>query len=115
MARPSPYPPELRKRADRMVAEVRPDYATEWATMKAVASKLGISSTETLRSRASSSPSTDGISHLHERVRADEPPHLSRSQPPFMPVQPNQTITFGKTTMVMSPGQTVPYSWAPRQ
>lgn len=50
MARPSPYPPELRKRAVRMVAEVRPDYATEWAAMKAVASKLGIGSTETLRS-----------------------------------------------------------------
>lgn len=42
MARPSPYPPELRKRAVRMVAE--------WAAMKAVASKLGIGSTETLRS-----------------------------------------------------------------
>ena len=50
MARPSPYPPELRKRAVRMVAEVRPDYATEWAAVKAVASKLGIGSTETLRS-----------------------------------------------------------------
>jgi transposase len=32
-----------------MVAEVRPDYDTEWAAMKAVASKLGIGSTETLR------------------------------------------------------------------
>ncbi len=32
-----------------MVAEVRPDHATEWAAMKAVASKLGIGSTETLR------------------------------------------------------------------
>ena len=40
MARPSPYPPGLRKRAVRMVAEVRPDYDTEWAAMKAVASKL---------------------------------------------------------------------------
>lgn len=42
MARPSPYPLELRRRAVRMVAEVRPDYDTEWAAMKAVASKLGI-------------------------------------------------------------------------
>jgi transposase len=32
-----------------MVAEVRPDYDTEWAAMKAVASKLGIGTTETLR------------------------------------------------------------------
>lgn len=32
-----------------MVAEVRSDYDTEWAAMKAVASKLGIGTTETLR------------------------------------------------------------------
>ncbi|MDI5966428.1 transposase [Streptantibioticus silvisoli] len=49
MARASPYPAELRKRAVRMVAEVRPDYDTEWAAMKAVATKLGIGTTETLR------------------------------------------------------------------
>ncbi|MCX4971088.1 hypothetical protein OHA98_41490 [Streptomyces sp. NBC_00654] len=40
MARPSQYPLELRRRAVRMVAEVRPDYDTEWAAMKAVATKL---------------------------------------------------------------------------
>ncbi|MFJ8676384.1 IS3 family transposase [Streptomyces sp. NPDC093589] len=49
MARPSQYPLELRRRAVRMVAEVRPEYETEWAAMKAVAQKLGIGTTETLR------------------------------------------------------------------
>ncbi|MFF9221156.1 IS3 family transposase [Streptomyces viridosporus] len=49
MARPSSYPLELRRRAVRMVAEVRPEYDTEWAAMKAVAQKLGIGTTETLR------------------------------------------------------------------
>jgi transposase len=49
MARPSSYPIELRKRAVRMVAEVRSDYPTESAAIKAVAEKLGIGSTETLR------------------------------------------------------------------
>ncbi|WP_435843262.1 transposase [Streptomyces griseoaurantiacus] len=49
MARPSPYPLELRRRAVRMVAEVRPDYDTEWAAMKAVVQKLGVDATETLR------------------------------------------------------------------
>jgi transposase len=49
MARPSPYPLELRKRAVRMVAEVRSEYDTEWSAMKAVAAKLGIGTTETLR------------------------------------------------------------------
>jgi transposase len=33
----------------RMVAEVRPDYASEWAAIGAVAQKLGIGSSETLR------------------------------------------------------------------
>ncbi|MEU5989241.1 transposase [Spirillospora sp. NPDC047418] len=50
MARPSPYPPELRRRAVRMVAEVRPDYPSEWSAMKALAAKLGVTSTETVRS-----------------------------------------------------------------
>ncbi|MEV5712202.1 IS3 family transposase [Actinoallomurus sp. NPDC052274] len=50
MARPSPYPPELRNRAVRMVAEVRPDYPSEWSAMKAVAAKLGVTSAETVRS-----------------------------------------------------------------
>lgn len=50
MACPSPYPLELRRRAVRVVvAEVRPSYDTERAAMKAVASKLSIGTTETLR------------------------------------------------------------------
>src|SRR5690242_9669054 len=49
MARPSPYPVELRERAVRMVAEVRPNYPTEWAATKAVAAKLGIGFAETVR------------------------------------------------------------------
>jgi transposase-like protein len=49
MARSSPYPPELRNRAVRMVAEVRPDYPSEWSAMKAVAAKLGVTSAETVR------------------------------------------------------------------
>ncbi|MFJ7063763.1 IS3 family transposase (plasmid) [Streptomyces griseobrunneus] len=49
MARPSSYPPELRKRAVRMVAEIRGDYPNESAALRAVAQKLGIGSAETLR------------------------------------------------------------------
>ena len=45
----SNYPRELRERAVRMVAEVKADYPSEWAAIAAVASKLGIGSTETLR------------------------------------------------------------------
>ncbi|WP_406730411.1 IS3 family transposase [Streptomyces sp. NBC_01794] len=49
MARPSRYPLELRRRAVRMVAEVRDDYPTETAALQAVAEKLDIGSRETLR------------------------------------------------------------------
>jgi transposase len=45
----SNYPPELRERAVRMVVEVKGDYPSEWAAIAAVASKLGLGSTETLR------------------------------------------------------------------
>jgi transposase len=49
MSRPSPYPVELRQRAVRMVAEVRPNYESDWAAITAVAQKLGIGAAETLR------------------------------------------------------------------
>ena len=40
MARPSRYPPELRERAVRLVAEVLPNYPSEWPAMVAVAASL---------------------------------------------------------------------------
>jgi transposase len=49
MSRPSVYPAELRARAVRMVAEVRPNYESEFAAITAVAAKLGIGTPETLR------------------------------------------------------------------
>ena len=43
-----PYPAELRGRAVRMVKEHAPERAWEWATMRAIAEKVGCSP-ETLR------------------------------------------------------------------
>jgi transposase len=43
------YPVELRERAVRMVAEVRGDYASEWAAMTRVAQLLGVGTPETVR------------------------------------------------------------------
>jgi transposase len=43
------YPVELRERAVRMVAEVRPDYESEWAAMTQVATLLGVGTPETIR------------------------------------------------------------------
>lgn len=40
MARPSKYPVELRERAVRMVAGVRPDYESEFGAIREVANKL---------------------------------------------------------------------------
>jgi transposase len=37
------YPAELKQRAVRMYAEMRPDQATDWAAMARVAELLGIS------------------------------------------------------------------------
>ena len=45
----SRYPPELREREVRMVAEVRGQHETEWAAMRAVSELLGIGTTETVR------------------------------------------------------------------
>ena len=43
------YPPELRERAVRMVAEVTLKYDSQWAAIGAVAQKLGVGTAETVR------------------------------------------------------------------
>ncbi|GJO54013.1 hypothetical protein DAVIS_02110 [Mycobacterium marinum] len=42
MGRVSKYPDQLRDRAVHMVAEVRPQYPSQWAAIVAVAGMLGI-------------------------------------------------------------------------
>jgi len=49
MARPSKYPQQLRERAVSMVLESRGDYESEYAAIKSIAGKLGITSPESLR------------------------------------------------------------------
>jgi transposase len=44
-----PYPLELKQRAVRMVSEIEADWESPWQAMRAVAEKLGIGSTETVR------------------------------------------------------------------
>jgi transposase len=43
------YQAEVRQRAVRLVAETTKDHPSEWAAMRAVAAKLGVGSTETVR------------------------------------------------------------------
>jgi hypothetical protein len=68
MARLSPYPPELRECAVRMVAEVRPNYPTEWAAMKAVAAKLRVKTPETVPAALARSRS---VAVVPERIAHD--------------------------------------------
>jgi len=49
MGRPSKYPEELRERAVRMVAEIRPQHGSQWAAICAVAGMLGVGTPETVR------------------------------------------------------------------
>ncbi len=42
------YPPELRERAVRMLAEIRGDHDSEWAAMRQVAELLGVGTPETI-------------------------------------------------------------------
>jgi transposase-like protein len=49
MARVSRYSPEVRERAVRLVVDHLDDYPSEWAAMRSVATKLGMTP-ETLRS-----------------------------------------------------------------
>lgn len=46
---PKQYPRELRERAVRLVLEHRGEYETEYAAIRSVAAKLGITSAESLR------------------------------------------------------------------
>ena len=43
------YPPELRERAVRMVAEISAQYSSEWAAISEVARLLGVGCAETVR------------------------------------------------------------------
>lgn len=49
MGCPSEYPVELRERAVRMVAEVRPDHDSEYQAVSHVAKLFGVGSPETVR------------------------------------------------------------------
>ena len=46
---PRQYPTELRQRAVRLVAEQRDQYQSEYEAIRSIATKLGISTPETLR------------------------------------------------------------------
>ena len=78
--RNSKYSPESRARAVRMLLDHKADYSSEWAAMKAIASKLGCTG-ETLRkwvrqSEQSASSCTDLSSKERERLKALERENL---------------------------------------
>jgi transposase-like protein len=48
MPRPSPFSPEVRERAIRMVGEQTPAHGSQWAAIRSIAEKIGCNA-ETLR------------------------------------------------------------------
>ena len=48
MARPGRYPPEVRERVVRLVLEHQRDYPSQWAAIRSIAAKCGMT-TKTLR------------------------------------------------------------------
>ncbi|KAL58261.1 transposase [Mycobacterium tuberculosis XTB13-123] len=63
------YPPELRERAVRMVAEIRGQHDSEWAAISEVARLLGVGCAETVRklSRRKRFSSADSSARDHDR------------------------------------------------
>jgi transposase len=55
------YPPELRERAVRMVAEVTPHHDSQWAAINAVADTLGVGTAETVRKWVRQAEVDDGV------------------------------------------------------
>lgn len=78
MARKSPYSPELRQRAVRLVREVRPQHDNEMAAIKSVAGKLGIGSAETLRKWVRQDEIDGGARPGVSTVESDELKRLRR-------------------------------------
>jgi len=72
------YPQELRERAVRLVAESRPDHATEFAAITAVTHKLGIGSAETLRKWVRQAEVDAGTRPGTSSVEAEEIRQLKR-------------------------------------
>lgn len=88
MARKSPYSPELRQRAIRMVREVRPQYDNEMAAIKSVADKLGIgSAAAVLYSRG---VQQQPLTQAHGITRPHTPPPGREHQGPGLPVVPGE-------------------------
>ena len=86
MARPSNYSPELRARAVRMVAELAPDYPSQYAAITAVAKRLGVGTAETLRKwvrrvevDAGQRPGTTSAEHVEVRRLKRENAELRRA------------------------------------
>ena len=80
------YPKELRQRAVRLVEEVRPEHASEWAAIESVASKLGVGSAQTVHSwvrkaevDAGTRPGTTSVESAERRKLRSENRELRRA------------------------------------
>ncbi len=68
---PKRYPPELKERAVRMVAEVRANHESDWAAMTRVSELLGVGTPETVRKVGTSGPGRRWRSARHDERGVD--------------------------------------------
>ena len=86
MDRRTRYPQEVRERAVRMVFEHSPSYDSQWAAVKSISSKFGVSTEDAAavgqagrdRRRAAARP--ERRANPHEGARAQEPRVASRQR-----------------------------------
>ena len=103
MGRGASYPPELRERAVRMVAEVRPEYPSDWPAIKAVAGKLGIGSAETLRKWVRQAEVDGGT---RPGVRSEESAELRRLRAEFRELRrANEILKAASAFFAAEPGR----------
>ena len=70
MARPGRYPLEVRERAVRLVREHQHDYPSQWAAIRSIAAKCGMT-TETLRKWVWPAPNSCASRYVSPRTGTD--------------------------------------------
>ncbi len=93
------YPPELRERAVRMVAEVQANYDSQWAAIGAVAHKLGVGTAETVRKWVRQAETDAGYRPGTTSAESEELKRLRRQ------ATADRTVSLGTLPLISAWGQ----------